>query len=97
MDLVELNDNFAPQYLAVEKSLDLHPSKINMTGTAIALSQPLSIWIKNYCTSGSWIKNMLLDPLVLEMAEVSHSSFRAQSDESKEPTMALLFYMAKPH
>lgn len=32
MDLVEVNEAFAPQYLAVEKSLDLDPSKTNVNG-----------------------------------------------------------------
>ncbi|KAF5919097.1 3-ketoacyl-CoA thiolase, mitochondrial isoform X1 [Diceros bicornis minor] len=41
MDLVEVNEAFAPQYLAVEKSLDLDPSKTNVNGGAIALGHPL--------------------------------------------------------
>ncbi|XP_004703039.1 3-ketoacyl-CoA thiolase, mitochondrial [Echinops telfairi] len=41
MDLVEVNEAFAPQYLAVEKSLGLDPSKSNVNGGAIALGHPL--------------------------------------------------------
>uniref|UniRef100_G3TN96 Acetyl-CoA acyltransferase 2 n=1 Tax=Loxodonta africana TaxID=9785 RepID=G3TN96_LOXAF len=41
MDLVEVNEAFAPQYLAVEKSLDLDRSKTNVNGGAIALGHPL--------------------------------------------------------
>ncbi|KAM9224577.1 3-ketoacyl-CoA thiolase, mitochondrial [Dugong dugon] len=41
MDLVEVNEAFAPQYLAVEKSLDLDPSKTNVNGGSIALGHPL--------------------------------------------------------
>uniref|UniRef100_A0A3Q2HGP7 Acetyl-CoA acyltransferase 2 n=1 Tax=Equus caballus TaxID=9796 RepID=A0A3Q2HGP7_HORSE len=41
MDLVEVNEAFAPQYLAVEKSLNLDPSKANVNGGAIALGHPL--------------------------------------------------------
>lgn len=41
MDLVEVNEAFAPQYLAVEKSLNLDPSKTNVNGGAIALGHPL--------------------------------------------------------
>uniref|UniRef100_H0XFJ5 Acetyl-CoA acyltransferase 2 n=1 Tax=Otolemur garnettii TaxID=30611 RepID=H0XFJ5_OTOGA len=41
MDLVEVNEAFAPQYLAVEKSLGLDPSKTNVNGGAIALGHPL--------------------------------------------------------
>ncbi|KAM5219412.1 3-ketoacyl-CoA thiolase, mitochondrial isoform 3-T4 [Hipposideros larvatus] len=42
MDLVEVNEAFAPQYLAVEKSLGLDPSKTNVNGGAIALGHPLA-------------------------------------------------------
>ncbi|KAB0379093.1 hypothetical protein FD755_010671 [Muntiacus reevesi] len=42
MDLVEVNEAFAPQYLAVEKSLNLDPSKTNVNGGAIALGHPLA-------------------------------------------------------
>ncbi|KAM4840996.1 3-ketoacyl-CoA thiolase, mitochondrial [Thomomys bottae] len=41
MDLIEVNEAFAPQYLAVQKSLDLDPSKTNVNGGAIALGHPL--------------------------------------------------------
>lgn len=41
MDLVEVNEAFAPQYLAVQQSLDLDPSKTNVNGGAIALGHPL--------------------------------------------------------
>ncbi|XP_017744131.1 PREDICTED: 3-ketoacyl-CoA thiolase, mitochondrial [Rhinopithecus bieti] len=41
MDLVEVNEAFAPQYLAVEKSLNLDISKTNVNGGAIALGHPL--------------------------------------------------------
>ena len=42
MDLVEVNEAFVPQYLAVEKSLNLDPSKTNVNGGAIALGHPLT-------------------------------------------------------
>nr|XP_048275397.1 3-ketoacyl-CoA thiolase, mitochondrial isoform X2 [Myodes glareolus] len=41
MDLVDVNEAFAPQYLAVQKTLDLDPSKSNVNGGAIALGHPL--------------------------------------------------------
>ncbi|XP_036085929.1 3-ketoacyl-CoA thiolase, mitochondrial [Rousettus aegyptiacus] len=41
MDLVEVNEAFAPQYLAVEKCLELDPSKTNVNGGAIAMGHPL--------------------------------------------------------
>jgi acetyl-CoA acyltransferase 2 len=42
MDLVEVNEAFAPQYLAVEKELGLDPEKTNVDGGAIALTHPLA-------------------------------------------------------
>jgi acetyl-CoA acetyltransferase family protein len=41
MDLVEVNEAFAPQYLAVEKELGLDRSRTNVDGGAIALGHPL--------------------------------------------------------
>jgi acetyl-CoA acyltransferase 2 len=42
MDLVEVNEAFAPQYKAVEKELGLDPEKTNVNGGAIALTHPLA-------------------------------------------------------
>lgn len=42
MDLVEVNEAFAPQYLAVEKELGLDRSKTNIHGGAIAIGHPLA-------------------------------------------------------
>ena len=41
MDLCEVNEAFAPQYLAVEKELGLDRAKTNVNGGAIALGHPL--------------------------------------------------------
>jgi acetyl-CoA acyltransferase 2 len=41
MDRVEVNEAFAPQYLAVEKELGLDHKKTNVNGGAIALGHPL--------------------------------------------------------
>ena len=41
MDLVEVNEAFAAQYLAVEKELGLDRSRTNVNGGAIALGHPL--------------------------------------------------------
>ncbi|XP_078276263.1 LOW QUALITY PROTEIN: 3-ketoacyl-CoA thiolase, mitochondrial-like [Rhinoraja longicauda] len=41
MDLVEVNEAFAPQYLSVEKALKLDPEITNVNGGAIALGHPL--------------------------------------------------------
>jgi acetyl-CoA acyltransferase 2 len=41
MDLVEVNEAFAPQYCAVEKELGLDPERTNVSGGAIALAHPL--------------------------------------------------------
>lgn len=42
MDLIEVNEAFAAQYLAVEKELGLDRSKTNVNGGAIALGHPLA-------------------------------------------------------
>ena len=41
IDLIELNEAFASQSLAVIKTLDLDPVKVNINGGAIALGHPL--------------------------------------------------------
>ncbi|KAK5870942.1 hypothetical protein PBY51_003847 [Eleginops maclovinus] len=41
MDLVEVNEAFASQYLAVAKALGLDPAKSNVNGGAIAIGHPL--------------------------------------------------------
>ncbi|MEN0057233.1 MAG: acetyl-CoA C-acetyltransferase [Bdellovibrio sp.] len=53
MDLVEVNEAFAAQYLAVEKELKLDPSKTNVNGGAIAVGHPLG-------ASGTRIMNHLV-------------------------------------
>jgi len=42
MELVEVNEAFAAQYLAVEKALGLNREKTNVNGGAIALGHPLA-------------------------------------------------------
>ncbi|KAJ1678547.1 3-ketoacyl-CoA thiolase, mitochondrial [Spiromyces aspiralis] len=42
MDLVEVNEAFAAQYLAVEKELGLDPARTNVCGGAIAIGHPLA-------------------------------------------------------
>lgn len=41
MDLIEVNEAFASQYLAVEKELGLDRDKVNVNGGAIALGHPV--------------------------------------------------------
>lgn len=41
IDLIEVNEAFSPQYLAVEKALGLNRDKTNVNGGAIALGHPL--------------------------------------------------------
>ncbi|MGH9312998.1 MAG: acetyl-CoA C-acyltransferase [Vicinamibacterales bacterium] len=43
IDLIEVNEAFAAQYLAVEKELGLDRSKVNVNGGAIALGHPLGM------------------------------------------------------
>jgi acetyl-CoA acyltransferase 2 len=42
MAIVEINEAFAPQYVAVEKELGLDPERTNVNGGAIALTHPLA-------------------------------------------------------
>lgn len=56
MDLVEINEAFAPQYLACEKELELDRSKVNVNGGAIAMAHPLA-------ASGSRITTHLVHEL----------------------------------
>lgn len=42
MDLVEVNEAFAPQTLAVQKELGIDPERLNVNGGAIALGHPLA-------------------------------------------------------
>lgn len=53
MDLVEVNEAFAAQYLAVEKELGLDPARTNVNGGAIAIGHPLG-------ASGTRIMNHLV-------------------------------------
>lgn len=53
MDLVEVNEAFAAQYLAVEKELGLRPDRTNVNGGAIAVGHPLG-------ASGTRIMNHLV-------------------------------------
>jgi acetyl-CoA C-acetyltransferase/acetyl-CoA acyltransferase 2 len=53
MDLVEVNEAFAAQYLAVEKELGLDRDKTNINGGAIAVGHPLG-------ASGTRIMNHLM-------------------------------------
>ena len=43
VDLIEVNEAFAGQYLAVEKELGLNRDKVNVNGGAIALGHPLGM------------------------------------------------------
>jgi acetyl-CoA C-acetyltransferase len=43
LDLVELNEAFASQSLAVIRELGLDPAKVNVNGGAIALGHPLGM------------------------------------------------------
>jgi acetyl-CoA acetyltransferase family protein len=43
MDLVEVNEAFAPQYIAVERELGLDREKVNVSGGAIAITHPLGM------------------------------------------------------
>lgn len=53
MDLIEVNEAFAAQYLAVQKELQLDPNRTNVNGGAIAVGHPLG-------ASGTRIMNHLV-------------------------------------
>lgn len=53
IDLVEVNEAFAAQYLSVEKELGLNPERTNVNGGAIAVGHPLA-------ASGTRIMNHLV-------------------------------------
>jgi acetyl-CoA acetyltransferase len=42
VDLYDVNEAFAPQWLAVQKHLELPPDRCNVNGGAIALGHPLA-------------------------------------------------------
>src|SRR6185295_10184153 len=42
LDLIEVNEAFSGQYLAVEKELELDRERVNVNGGAIALGHPLA-------------------------------------------------------
>jgi acetyl-CoA acyltransferase 2 len=42
VDLIEVNEAFAPQYVAVEKELGLPRAKTNVHGGAVAIGHPLA-------------------------------------------------------
>jgi acetyl-CoA acetyltransferase family protein len=43
IDLIEVNEAFAPQYVAVERELELDRDRVNVDGGAIALTHPLAM------------------------------------------------------
>jgi len=43
LDLIEVNEAFAPQYLAVERELKLNRDQTNVNGGAIAVGHPLGM------------------------------------------------------
>lgn len=53
MDLIELNEAFATQALAVIRSLDMNPDIVNVNGGAVALGHPLG------CTGGKLSVQMI--------------------------------------
>ena len=54
-DLVEINEAFAPQVLAVLKDVDIDPGKVNVNGGAIALGHPIG------CTGARIVVTLLYE------------------------------------
>lgn len=67
MDLVEVNEAFAAQYLSVAKELKLDPKKTNVNGGAIAIGHPLG-------ASGARIMNLLVYELHRRQAKYALGS-----------------------
>lgn len=67
MDLIEVNEAFAAQYLAVEKELGLERSRTNVNGGAIAIGHPLG-------ASGTRIMNHLMYELERRQARYAVGS-----------------------
>jgi acetyl-CoA C-acetyltransferase/acetyl-CoA acyltransferase 2 len=67
MDLVEVNEAFAAQFLAVQKELGLNPEKTNVNGGAIAVGHPLG-------ASGTRIMNHLVYELHRRQAKYALGS-----------------------
>lgn len=67
MDLIEVNEAFAAQYLSVEKELGLDPSRTNVNGGAIAVGHPLG-------ASGTRIMNHLVYELERRQARYAVGS-----------------------
>jgi acetyl-CoA acyltransferase len=55
MDLIELNEAFAAQALAVLRELPMDPEKVNVNGGAIALGHPLG------CTGAKLTTSLLYE------------------------------------
>jgi acetyl-CoA C-acetyltransferase len=55
IDLLEVNEAFAAQYLAVDRELKLDPEKVNVNGGAIALGHPLG------CTGARLMTTLLYE------------------------------------
>ena len=62
IDLIELNEAFAAQVLAIIRALDLDPEKINVNGGAIALGHPLG------CTGAKLTATLLQEMKARERA-----------------------------
>lgn len=67
MDLIEVNEAFAAQYLAVQKELGLDPARTNVNGGAIAVGHPLG-------ASGARIMNHLVYELERRQARFAVGS-----------------------
>jgi acetyl-CoA C-acetyltransferase len=53
LDVIEINEAFAAQYLAVEKQLNLDREKVNVNGSGISLGHPIG------CTGSRIVVSLL--------------------------------------
>jgi acetyl-CoA acyltransferase len=68
IDLIELNEAFASQSLAVVRELGLNPDIVNVNGGAIALGHPLG------CT-GAKLSVQLFDEMRLEKIQIRNCKY----------------------
>jgi acetyl-CoA acetyltransferase len=81
VDLVEINEAFAVQTLAVMRELDLSEEKVNVNGGAIALGHPLG------CSGAR-----LLTTLLYEMRRRAEAAMRRRAAERSQESPEKPFY-----
>ena len=82
LDLVELNEAFASQSLAVVRELGLDEDKVNVNGGAIALGHPLGM------SGARLVVSLLHEPAGATVATASRRSASASARASRRSSRA---------